>query len=217
ALAGLLAQRPEHQSVPRDHLLAPGDVLAQSLLHVGRHHAPSPLDVVPHPGNARKLGFALGDALTTFRVLFALLTVQKGEPGATRARRAGGSAPGTPGGGPPPGGRTAPVVTTPRGGARPPCGGPRRRSTTTPRTIATAASITPNVVTIAAPVGRSHVHAARIPDALAMRPRLHPMTRRLSTPRARSAPTTAGTIRYEKTRSTPASLTELVTTRPKDV
>src|SRR5206468_8007450 len=77
ALAGLLAERPAHQSVTRDPFLAPGAVLAQALLHVGRHHAPSPLDVVPHLGDARKLRFALGDALTTFRVLLALLMVQK--------------------------------------------------------------------------------------------------------------------------------------------
>jgi hypothetical protein len=43
------------------------------------------------------------------------------------------------------------------------------------------------------------------------------MSNRPTTRRASNAPTTAGTIRYEKTSSTPARRTELVTTSPKEM
>src|SRR5712691_7847443 len=112
---------------------------------------------------------------------------------------------------------TTPAVITTPASARAPWSRTRRESATTPSAIATTARTTPNVVTTAAPVGRSHDHAARIPSALTPAPRPQPTRRRCATPRTSRAPTTAGTIRYENTSRTPASLTELVTTSPNDV
>ena len=67
-----------------------------------------------------------------------------------------------------------------------------------------------------APVGRSSVAEAIIATMLTAAPNAHPTRSRAATPPPRRMPASAGTIRYENTRSTPAIRTELVTTTPKE-
>ena len=52
--------------------------------------------------------------------------------------------------------------------------------------------------------------------ALTSVPTVQPMARRARIPSAKSTATTEGITRYEKTSSTPAIETELVTTKPND-
>ena len=56
-----------------------------------------------------------------------------------------------------------------------------------------------------------------MPIALTIAPIDQPMARRFPIDRANSIAATDGTIRYEKTSSTPAMATDDVTTKPNDV
>ena len=77
------------------------------------------------------------------------------------------------------------------------------------------ANSTANVTTIDAPVGISKTRDAIIPNRLPMIPNIQPNTKRFRVPFTNNKAATAGIIRNEKTNSTPAILTELVTTNPK--
>ena len=68
---------------------------------------------------------------------------------------------------------------------------------------------------MAAPVGKSQTKDAARPRTLTRTPTAQPIASRRAVVRASQVPITAGTIRYENTSSTPATRTELVTTRPK--
>ena len=81
---------------------------------------------------------------------------------------------------------------------------------------ATLASATPNATTIVAPVGRSQIHDAASPPTLTRTPSVQPTESRPHAERASAAAAAAGTTRYAKTSSTPATRTELVTTTPND-
>jgi len=76
-------------------------------------------------------------------------------------------------------------------------------------------SITANVTTIVAPVGISKTNDAIIPNRLPIIPNPHPNNNRFFVFSKNNNAATAGMIKKEKTRSTPAILTELVTTKPK--
>ena len=67
-----------------------------------------------------------------------------------------------------------------------------------------------------APVGRSSVNDIQTPAADTATPIVHPIASRTPRRSEKSIAATDGTIRNEKTRSTPAMATELVTTTPKD-
>ena len=69
---------------------------------------------------------------------------------------------------------------------------------------------------MAAPVGRSSTNEPARPTALATMPVVQAMASTTGTAREKIEPMTAGTIRKLKTRSTPAVVTELVTTTPND-
>src|ERR1043166_5902292 len=75
----------------------------------------------------------------------------------------------------------------------------------------------PKVQTIVAPVGRSSLKESRTPRSVTRAPMLQPMARRFPIDVAKSIAATEGTIRYEKTRRTPAIATDDVTTNPNDV
>ena len=79
-----------------------------------------------------------------------------------------------------------------------------------------SASAAPKAATIVAPVGRSHRYDANRPATLTTAPTVQPMASRDATPLASKAATAAGTTRNEKTSSTPARRTELVTTTAND-
>ena len=76
--------------------------------------------------------------------------------------------------------------------------------------------VRPKAQTTVAPVGRSSVADATIAITLTSVPNAQPISSRVRTLPPRMMPASAGTIRYEKTRSTPAMRTELVTTTPND-
>src|SRR6185369_10355103 len=79
-----------------------------------------------------------------------------------------------------------------------------------------AIKVIPNAHTTVAPVGRSKLADATIPMTLTSVPNAQPIKSFWVTVRPSMMPASAGTIRYEKTSSTPAILTELVTTTPNE-
>src|SRR6266550_2298956 len=84
-------------------------------------------------------------------------------------------------------------------------------------TPAISISARPNVQTIVAPVGKSILNDNRMPSAVTSAPIVQPIARRLPIERLNNIAATDGTMRYEKTRSTPAIATDEVTTNPNDV
>ena len=78
-------------------------------------------------------------------------------------------------------------------------------------------SAAPKVATIVAPVGRSRTKERATPPAETAAPIAHPMASRTPSLSEKSIAVTEGTIRKQKTRSTPAMATEDVTTNPKDM
>src|SRR5712691_96512 len=82
--------------------------------------------------------------------------------------------------------------------------------------MAKARSVRPKAQTTVAPVGRSNVADAAIPSTLTSVPKLQPISSRAATVPPSAVPASAGTMRYENTRSTPPIRTELVTTTPNE-
>jgi len=74
----------------------------------------------------------------------------------------------------------------------------------------------PKAQTTVAPVGRSSTAEATIARMLTPAPKIQPTARRGPMREASRMPASAGTIRYEKTSSTPAMRTDEVTTTPKE-
>jgi hypothetical protein len=70
--------------------------------------------------------------------------------------------------------------------------------------------------TVTAPVGASRTKEPKIPHALATAPAVQPITSATPIWDENKNPTSAGTIRKQNTSKTPATLTDDVTTRPKD-
>ncbi len=83
-------------------------------------------------------------------------------------------------------------------------------------TTAIRRSVIPKVQTIAAPVGRSHRYEKAVPARLTPIPTNQPTKRAALKLLVSRTAQTAGTIRKEKIRSTPATWTELVTTQAKE-
>ena len=75
----------------------------------------------------------------------------------------------------------------------------------------------PKVATIAAPVGKSRRKDRATPAAETSAPIVQPIASLGPRREAKSIAVTEGTIRKQKTRSTPAMATEEVTTKPKDM
>src|SRR5439155_2176933 len=73
--------------------------------------------------------------------------------------------------------------------------------------------LAPKVPTIVAPVGRSRRNEKETPAAETRVPMVHPMARRGPSRSAKSIAATEGTMRKQKTSSTPAMATEEVTTK----
>src|SRR5262249_39636759 len=91
-------------------------------------------------------------------------------------------------------------------------GGAVMKARIAPATRRTAA----NVTTVTAPVGGSRGKAPNIPAALAAAPAIQPMTSATPMWEENKLPTSAGTMRKQKTSKTPAVATEEVTTTPND-
>ena len=73
-----------------------------------------------------------------------------------------------------------------------------------------------NVTTVTAPVGASSRKEPNIPAALAATPAIQPITSATPMWEENQLPTSAGTMRKQKTSKTPAVATEEVTTTPND-
>ena len=73
------------------------------------------------------------------------------------------------------------------------------------------------MATIVAPVGRSSRKDRATPPAETSAPIVQPIARRVPSRSAKSMAVTDGTIRKQKTSSTPAIATEEVTTKPNDM
>ena len=82
--------------------------------------------------------------------------------------------------------------------------------------MASASRVRPKAQTTVAPVGRSSTAEATIARTLTKAPNAQPTSSRAPRLPPSRMPASAGTIRYENTRSTPAMRTELVTTTPND-
>jgi hypothetical protein len=82
-------------------------------------------------------------------------------------------------------------------------------------TIPLRRSRTPKLATMVAPVGISRRTEIIIPSKLPITPKAQPKRRRFLTPFTNNRAAVAGMMRKEKTRKTPAILTEEVTTNPK--
>ncbi len=77
-------------------------------------------------------------------------------------------------------------------------------------------SVTPKVATIVAPVGRSSTNDSATPPADTAAPIVQPMASRGPSRCAKSIAVTDGTMRKQKTSSTPAIATDEVTTKPNE-
>ncbi len=86
------------------------------------------------------------------------------------------------------------------------------KARTAPARIRTAAKAT----TVSAPVGASIRNEPKIPAALAIAPASQPIRSATPMRAVNKVPIRAGTIRKQNTRSTPATLTDEVTTTPND-
>src|SRR5262252_7547399 len=84
------------------------------------------------------------------------------------------------------------------------------------RTAPASTSAVANATTVTAPVGASSRKDPNIPAALAAAPAAQPITSATPMCEENKPPTSAGTMRKQKTSKTPAVATEEVTTTPND-
>src|SRR4051794_25857416 len=84
------------------------------------------------------------------------------------------------------------------------------------RTAARRRRVIPKVATMVAPVGRSRTKERATPPAETRAPMPQPIARRTPKRSEKSMAATEGTIRKQKTRSTPATATDEVTTKPNE-